>query len=499
MRIVIASIFILPLVACRDTSHGDDVVDNDSSTGEMTIQQVQSDSMAPGSPVELKGVIVTAVDAYGNKTGDFWVQEPEGGPYSGVHVYNAPLDQVATLAIGDVVDIKGAVKDEYTPNNASGSITELKPAMSGSMSVTKTSSGAAPAPQVVDALTIGQMPTWQARAAEWEKWEGVLITVTNVTAQGTPREVPSSNNPDPTRKNFGVTGDLVVESSIAAFPAGIVADSCLGSVTGVLDYFYDYLLLPRTTADVVTGGTACPPKEATAAACTDGIDNDGNGWNDCGDNNCITAEASCRTVTTISALQTATTPPTGGIELQNVYVAAMSKNKKNIWVQTSTTASANNGMYIYGTGADLDTFVKGSRVNVIGTVVEFNDSTGTDTLTEVKALSVTAGTAGTSTITPVSGQNVTSMSAESYESVLVTLSNVKITTVGASGTFGVGAAAQYPGAVMFKTDDDIATTPIGPANTCYASVTGVWTYLVYENAWGLLPLTATGTGTGSCL
>ena len=63
--------------------------------------------------VTLKGVVVTAIDNYGGKTGDFWVEEPDGGAFSGVHVFGAPLDQVAALAVGDVVDITGAQKDEF--------------------------------------------------------------------------------------------------------------------------------------------------------------------------------------------------------------------------------------------------------------------------------------------------------------------------------------------------------------------------------------------------
>ena len=481
--------------ACRDTHHGDD--GPDGSTGAMKIQDVQSDMMAPGTPVELKGVVVTAIDAFGDKKGDIWIEEPEGGPYSGIHVYNAPLDVVATLQLGDIVDLKGAVKDEFAlaSDTSGNTVTELKPASGGQIVLTKVSSGTPLAPQVVDALSIGQMSDWKARAAAWEPWEGVLIQVNNVNALGSPQQV-SGSNPDMTLQNFSITGDAIVESSQAAFPMGITRNACLASVTGVLDYFFDYLVLPRTTAEVATGGSACPPPEASPSVCADGLDNDGNGFADCADNGCIVGASACRTVTTISAIQTATTPPKGGVELQDVYVVAMSKNKKNLWVQTSLTAAANQGIYVFGPGTNLDTFPVGSKVNIIGTVSEFNDSMGSETLTELKALSVTAGTAGTGTVVPVTGQTAAALSTESYESVLVTLTNVKVSTVGTSATFGVGDVTQYPAATVLKTDDDIAL--LNTANACYSSITGVWTYLVYENAWGFLPLTATGTAGGTC-
>jgi len=509
---------VLGLVACRGSGGGggDDTGGTDSNTNpsDVTIQEIQNDAMPacdPANPatcveLKIKGVVVTAIDTYGGKTGDFWVQEPEGGPFSGVHVYGAPLDQVAALALGDVVDIAGAEKAEFalTSDTSGNKLTELEPLQGGTMSVTKVSAGTPLQPQVVDALAIGQMSDFMARAAEWEKWEGVLVQVKNVSATSSDTCVGSMCT-DATLRKFGITGDALVESSLSAMPVPKVArGDCLGSVTGVLDYFFDYQILPRTTDEIATGGTACPPPEANSALCTDGIDNDGNGFSDCNDNNCIAAEATCRTTTTISAIQTASTPPTGGVELRDVYVAAISNNKKNMWVQTNLTAAANEGIYIYGPGSNITATV-GSRVNIIGTVDEFNDATGTETLTRIRALSITAGTAGTGTVVPITGQDVTALSTESSESVLVTLSNVQVKTVGVpcpngvqppACNYGVGLISQYPGAMDAKTDDDIAV--LGTANSCYLAVTGVWTYLVYENAWGFLPLTTSGTGTGTC-
>src|SRR5262249_38652340 len=76
-----------------------------TSCTSVSIQDVQSDAMPPGTPVELHGVVVTAIDTFGGKTGDLWVEEPSGGPFSGIHVFGAPVAQVANLAVGDIVDI----------------------------------------------------------------------------------------------------------------------------------------------------------------------------------------------------------------------------------------------------------------------------------------------------------------------------------------------------------------------------------------------------------
>ncbi len=519
-RIAVAFTLAAALFACRsDDTTGDDVAGDDAPVGgTVRIQDVQSMTMAPGTAVALKGVIVTAIDKYGTKTGDIWVQEVGGGEFSGVHVFGAPLASVGGLVVGDIVDIAGAQKDEFAYMGMNGvggdtsgrSLTELKPVNGGMMTVTKTGTGTVPAPVVVDALAIGQKATQAERDAEWEKWEGVLVTVMNVPALTKPKCVGSACS-DKTLNAFDTLGGAVVESALAAFPGvtmanplgSVGAGDCLGGVTGVVDYFFDYLILNTSTDGIATGGTGCPAAEV-AATCADGIDNDGNGYKDCADNNCIPALATCRAATTIPALQTTT--PMGGIELQGVIVTALSKantsgKRFNMWVQQSAgIPGANESVYVFGPGADLSAFTPGTKVDIVGTVTEFNDNTGTDTLTEVKALSVTAAV-GTGASTPVVGKTAAELSVastgEPYEGAVVTLTNVKVTVVGTTvtgGTFGVGAMQQ--GTTTFKTDDDIFLVT-STAGTCFATITGIWTYLPYENAYGFLP-TAVGTGTGVC-
>jgi hypothetical protein len=387
----------LTLFACRsdsnnttDGNHGGD--GSGSNAGAVKIKDVQNDAMAPGTQVELHGVIVTAIDKYGTKVGDFWVEDADGGPYSGIHVFGAQTSDVSNLHLGDSVDISGAVKSEFalTSDTTGRTVTELEPAEGGQITITNNGPGTAPAPQMVDALAIGQLAetsppsATSPRSMEWEKWEGVLITVTNVSATSDPKCVGTACS-DPTLENFGVTGDAMVESSLAQFPHDtssmpqelVHRGDCLAGVTGVVDYFFDYLILPRETAEVMTGGTGCAV-ENTAALCGDGLDNDGNGFADCDDNACILGADTCRTTTTISAVQATT--PTGAVELHNVYVTKISKNKKNMWVQTNLTSTENDGIYVFGNGEDYN-FPVGSQVDVIGSVTEYNNDTMGSTLT----------------------------------------------------------------------------------------------------------------------
>lgn len=509
-------VLVLALAACRDSNNsGDDTPTPDAAGGgDVTIQEVQNDAMTPGTKVTLKGVVVTAIDNFGMRTGDFWVQEPGGGPYSGVQVYGAPIDQVAALAVGDVVDISGAQKEEFalSSDTSGNTLTELEPATGGTLTVTKTGATMTITPDVVDALAIGQMTDFMARHAEWEKWEGVVVTLNNVAAMSNPECITSMGNcNDTTYERFDVTGDIQVQSALAAMPSSpeVARGDCFSAVTGIVTYFFDYQILPRTTAEIGTGGASCPT-ENQSATCGDGIDNDGNGFKDCADNACIAGSSSCRTVMTIEQIQTASTPPTGGVELQNVCVAALSRatgpsggpyTSKNLWVQTSDAlATVNNGIFVFGPGTDLGAFTAGKKVNIIGTVKEFNDSQnmGTGTLTEIVAVSVTAGT-GTCAPTPILNQDAATLSmdanGEAAESVLVQLRDVKITTAATMSNYYAGT--MLDGSTSFKFDDDALRTT-DAVNTCYATIVGIWSYQVYDNAWYFLPTQAGMTAGGNC-
>lgn len=507
------------LCACRsdDTSTGDDA-GADAPGGSVRIQDVQNDSMAAGTPVALSGVIVTAIDMFGTKTGDIWVEEVGGGPFSGVHVFGAPLAQVGALAVGDIVSIAGAEKDEFAYQGTGGvggdtsgrSITELKPVNGGMMTVTKTGTGTVPAAEMVDALAIGQKATQAERDAEWEKWEGVLIKVTNVSAVTGARCVGSACS-DMTLNSFDATGGVVVESALAAFPGtapGSVAKAdCLAGVTGVVDYFFDYLLLNTSTANIMTGGTGCPVAEgASHAVCSDTIDNDGNGFADCMDNGCVIGDSACRAATTIPAIQAVT--PTGPVELTDVFITGISFDKKSIWVASSLTAAPNQGVYIFRAqnGLALDnTFAVGSKVNVIGTVQEFNDDTMGGTLTELNGLKTTLVTAA-GTVVPVVGQTAATLTvaatAPTYESVLVTLTSVNLTALGNTANGFIATATQAGTTFKIATE---SLHPVAGDVGCHATMTGLWTNLqapassatTKPNAFGFIPTSMSIVG-GTC-
>jgi len=153
--------------ACRSNNNGgdDDGVDAPGDNGSfVTIQQVQDPSMAPGTAVNLQNVVVTAVDTFGTRVGDFWVEEPEGGPFSGVLIFppSTALTIVQGLNPGDIVTITGGEKDEFALSGSNAdptgrSDTEVEQISGGMMVIKKTGTGPVPTPATIDLDMIGKL------------------------------------------------------------------------------------------------------------------------------------------------------------------------------------------------------------------------------------------------------------------------------------------------------------------------------------------------------
>ncbi len=487
----------LALFGCRSSTNGPDSPGGSDAPngGTVTIQMIQDPMMAAGTQVAVAGVVVTAIDNFGGTVGNFWIEEPEGGPNSGVLVYHGDAATVATLNPGDIISLSGAVKDEFALTGSNADPTgrtdvELEPVAGGTMTITKTGTGSVPAPAVVDALMYGQMSDADAQgpnfSAAWKQWDGVLVTMTNVAALGAPKAFGSTMPTPADDYSFGITGVAKVEGSLSDITmSGVARNTCLSSVTGIVDYFYDYLVLPRTSADLVTGGTGCPAAETV---CGDSIDNDGNGFADCNDDNCIITADTCHTTTTIKAIDQAgdadpanPTLPAAGVLIASSCVTAI--NGTNLYLATAGTAAADQGIYMYGGGQPLPTgLAVGDTVDLVGTVSSFKSSgsTAPEGEIELAGLQVTKDVATCTPATLNSTATMTSLSADANGHPLIgsyvkltPASQFKITTAiaGHFGKLTSGGTVISVGTAMLG-----AGYTADAIGTCYANLTGIWTY-----------------------
>jgi len=447
---------VFALFACRGGGGDDTPMPDGPVGGSVKVKDVQAETMPVGTAVELRGVVVTAIDGFGDRTGDLWVQDVEGGAFSGVKVFGAPLDQLAAIAVGDLVDITNGEKDEFalTSDTTGRKVTEVKGAAGGMLTITKKGTGTVPAPQVVDAKMIATMDK-ATREAEWEKWEGVLIKVTNARQLAAKRTFGSMPGPDSTE--FRITGIARVQSVLADLNADEGFGVCYDSITGVGDYFFNDLVLPRSAADIVSGGTGCNPFAQTIVQAQTG--------------------------TNVEIAQ-----------FTNAVVTAIGAGGKGYWVADAAQGAVNNGVFVY-TGSDPApaTAVIGSIVNVQGFVDEF-DAPSAPTGDKLTELSTETGARGT--VVTVAGSAPTPLNAtvaqvgtiaggETYEGVLVKLSGVKVTNLNA-GAGKVELSDNANNKVIMDNDTNFNWAAPG-ANTCYSSLTGVMSVQLIDDVRTINP------------
>ena len=183
-------------------------------------------NVGPNSQVTVTDVIVTTPL---NFDGDgFFVQEADGGEYSGIYVFAydaAGLD----VQPGDQVTISG----EYNEFNGRSEID-----LDDASGVQKSGSANVPDPEVVSSSEIG---TGGGKA---ENFEGVLVRVENVTV----------TDPDLGFGEFEVDGVLSVDDLFFDQNDWMLPnlDDTFQSLTGPLDFtFDDFKITPRTQADLV--------------------------------------------------------------------------------------------------------------------------------------------------------------------------------------------------------------------------------------------------------
>lgn len=197
----------------------------------LTVQDLQ-DTQRPAHPgdgasVRVDDVVVTAVFERGGQEGSFYVQDPLGGPFSGILVFVERNGPMPTVVVGDRVSVSGTLIEYFD-------VTEIV-----LDTLNSRTAGVPLLPENVqpDALATGS-PTAEA-------YEGVLVRVQNV--------VVTSDNPDAPDDHgeFEVTGGLRVDDAMFRLDPRPAVGSSIDFVVGVHHHaFENYKLLPRNVDDI---------------------------------------------------------------------------------------------------------------------------------------------------------------------------------------------------------------------------------------------------------
>jgi hypothetical protein len=164
-------VLILATTACRSDSGNNGGPDGPTGSGAdapivggTSVKALLTASPAPVFPqaVEVDGVVIVAKKKSTATVAEFWVQDPGGGPSSGIHIYcnttaksNAcatPIATIDALNIGDVINVAG----KFDNNNFQGHPDDfeiIQPA------ITKQNKTMTPAAMVVDAASLGKDQT----------------------------------------------------------------------------------------------------------------------------------------------------------------------------------------------------------------------------------------------------------------------------------------------------------------------------------------------------
>jgi predicted extracellular nuclease len=376
--------------------------------------------------IDLKGVIVTSpVVSSGDKMDGFFVMDKAGGKYSGIKVVFAK-GLLADIAVGDVLDLNGDVKEFYC-------MTEIE-----ALASTEKSSGAAVTPTPVAAADVA------ATSAATEPYEGVLVKLENVKVATEPDKYGT----------FELEGGVQVDDVMFADMQVPDVGCSFTSLVGVIEYSYGaYKLYPRSAEDMVVSGEDCttaPPKEDTVKGIQQAE----------GSTTCEDVAFGFSQEVTVKGL-VITTPQ---------YV--VSKNKLvGYWAFDGEGGEFSGILLVFPVEAS-PAYDIGDKLDVTGTWQEYW------CLTEISVDQATdAGSfSGTVPVLETTPDKIIS-DGEKYEGVLVTVKNVEVTeAVNQYGEFKVTGG-------LIVDDQIYATKP--DVGTKYTSVTGVVSYGF--GAYRLLP------------
>ena len=496
-KLSVLCLFLVLGSACGrggDDDSGDSGDNGDNGDGDGgdddTIFDIQSDAMPAGTAVTVNGVVVTAIDNYGSRKGGIYVQEPEGGAFSGVFVYLSGTE-AADLAPGDLVDLTGFVKDEFAWQGGcegqenEGSLTELSPAEGVTPTVSKVGDGTVPAPEVLTPWDLAADPE------EAEKWEGVLVTFENARVLSP----PSGEELD--QMEMFVTGPYRVQSSLTELADTIAEGDCYSSITGIGDFFFDYKILPRSAADLVAG-EGCAPAENTLELCGNDIDDDHSGQGDCADFGCQDVVESCTIGTTVSDIQSGEVGENMRVRLEGVVVIGRSFNGKRIWVSDDVETSApHSGVYVYqpGSAEPFQASVRvGRTVALQANTDELFSGCAENPLTELTFVLNPGDVTGSGTGTgPAALADVplatlaSDSEGEMYEGTLVTIEKVKVKKIDQNESFNLEFTVT-DGVADLVVDDDIFRYEDVAEGECL-NITGIMHYNTFDNTsdGGLAP------------
>lgn len=226
---------------------------NPLGTG-LRIRDVQAPGMMPpasasrGATVNVSSVVVTAIDTFdetndGKSRGTIYLQdEDQALPLSGISTF-APSFQPSNLRLfpGDVVDVRSAYVELTTlGTTVMFTAPAFLPQFDHPAMVFRTETTALPQPVVINVLDLFDFTVGR-------KWIGMLVTIKDVMIPAPVASKGRITYPISAGQNAPAISNELYDLGKNPLPEGMTAKS----ITGVVTFFFNLKIAPRSAADIV--------------------------------------------------------------------------------------------------------------------------------------------------------------------------------------------------------------------------------------------------------
>jgi predicted extracellular nuclease len=401
-----------------ETGDGDGDGDGDPA-GEATIYQLQQGMVGDGTNVTVQGVIMTT--PINVEDGLAFVEEPDGGQYSGISLYLWSEVVMSTpLAPGDVVNITGEYAEFFD-------VSQIIVKNAGDIVVM--GSAAVPGPDPVSAADVAR------DNVDAEPWEGVRVCIDDAAVL---------DNNDGFGQYLLVGQALVGNAFVDPLPDAQVGGT-FTQVCGSLHYSFDEFKLMPASPDDLSGYTTPTPVLATIPD----IQQD------------MVEEGTFVTIENVTA--------SSGLTWSDGTDASF-------FVQDSVGGPF-SGIQVFVSDTAGFQIAPGDQVTLTGTYTEFGGEMSQIEVGDASAITVgSSGPAPTPELVDPAMIATGGAMSEDYESVLVTVENVMVTDENPDAPMEFG---EFVVTGDLRVDDEffaMADWTKPAVGQSYASITGLLVY-----------------------
>ncbi|WP_394838902.1 hypothetical protein LVJ94_18595 [Pendulispora rubella] len=212
------------------------------------IREVVNPSLKTQGDVDVTGAEVIYIDTFdetqdGKSRGTIYVQDVGSqAPYSGISLYSPSfIPSSLRVSPGDVLDLRGPYVEMQDIGTAHFPTGHKLPQLSTPIGTFRYETPP-PAPVEINATDLNDYDTGR-------KWLNMLVTIKNVTVSDTPfpsgKRLSVHITSNTTRDAVTITNEFYDVQA-----ADIAKDTKFASVTGIVTWFFNYHVVPRSPADL---------------------------------------------------------------------------------------------------------------------------------------------------------------------------------------------------------------------------------------------------------